>query len=931
MPDFKPEFYEKVCKSIDNSAVIMKVEADGKYFPVWCSEEFTKMIEGTEEEFIHQEKNDAMNNIHPDDREEVEYLFKHRTTKSGTKNLNIRRKTLTGKWIWVNVHYAFVEEGGIWYAYCDYFDVTKIKESELRARRLYENVRAELDNISNETLVSLRMNLTKDIVEECRGKEIFDIDVSGMKISENFSKRSESLPLERDRKKFTEKFCTENLLKCYKNGENILSEIFFSQRPDGRKCFVEHRVTLSREPVSGDIIAFASERDYNDEKVNEVILHKALVEQYDMITYIIDGNYGVVIGDTEHIKHGSIFPHERQGSYEKYLEEQVRPVLTGTDADRKKYFAALTLDRVKSSLEIREPYEVNISCYIDGEICYKRFVFYLVDKDADFYILLKSDTTDIQRTQLMRNAQLRAALDTANQANIAKTAFLSNMSHEIRTPMNAIIGLDSIALSEPDISDRTRDHLEKIGASARHLLSLINDVLDMSRIESGRMILKVEEFSFGKMLEQINTMVSGQCVEKKLNYDCRILGKVDEFYIGDVMKLKQVLINILSNAIKFTPSQGTITFTVEKTAEFDRQATLRFVVKDTGIGMDAEFLPKIFDVFSQEDVTSVNAYGGTGLGMPITKSIVEMMNGNISVKSEKNVGSEFTVSVTLRTSDKGGVASKFTGITAQDLKVLVIDDDPIACEHARIVLEEVGTSADIAFNAHEAVEMVKLRAARNEPYNLIFVDWKMPGQDGIEITRSIRKITGNDSAIIFLTAYNWEEVEEEATKAGVDRFLSKPLFATHVMDEFIKAMKQKNLSNDAEKKVTDLKGKKILLAEDMLVNAEIMKELLKMREMEVEHAENGKIVVEMFDKSPLNYYDAVLMDVRMPIMDGLQATRAIRKLKRDDAKTVPIIAMTANAFDEDVQRSLQAGMNAHLSKPVEPDHMYKTLQELIND
>ena len=327
----------------------------------------------------------------------------------------------------------------------------------------------------------------------------------------------------------------------------------------------------------------------------------------------------------------------------------------------------------------------------------------------------------------------------------------------------------------------------------------------------------------------------------------------------------------------------------------------------------------------------MNAYGGTGLGMPITKSLVEMMNGQISVKSEKNVGSEFTVSVTLRTSDKGGVASKFVGISAQDLKVLVIDDDPIACEHARIILEEVGTSADIAFTGSEAVDMVKLRAMRNEPYNLIFVDWKMPEQNGIEITREIRKISGNNSAIIFLTAYNWEEVEAEATAAGVDRFLSKPLFATHVMDEFIKAMKQKNIAVKEEKKLADLKDKKILLAEDMPVNAEIMKEILKMREMEVEHAENGKLVVEMFEKSPLNYYDAVLMDVRMPVMDGLEATRAIRNLDRADAKTIPIIAMTANAFDEDVQRSLQAGMNAHLSKPVEPEHMYKTLQEFISD
>ena len=929
MLDFKPNFFKKIFQSLENCSVLMKCGDDGKYFPIWCSKEFSEMIEGSEEEFIQHESKSALESIHPDDRAYVEYLLKNRKTKSGSQNLNIRRQTLKGRWLWLNVHFSFVKEGGDWYAYFTYFDVTPIKESEQRAEHLYENVRAELENLSNESLVALRLNLTKDIVEDCRGKEIYEIDAKGEKISEKFMKRLDYLPLERDRKKFAEKFSPEKLLQSYENDERNISDIFFSQRPNGRKCFVEYKVALSKDPSSGDIIAFAIERDYNNEKVNEVILQKSLVEQYDMITYIIDGNYGVVIGDSEKIKRGNIFPRERQGSYEKYIEEQIKPVLVGTAADQRNHLAALSLERIERSLSIREPYEVNIVCHLNGEICHKRFVFYLVDKEAKFYILLKSDTTQLQKTQLMRNAQLKSALDNANQANVAKTAFLSNMSHEIRTPMNAIIGLDTIALSEPGISDRTRDHLEKIGASARHLLSLINDVLDMSRIESGRMILRNEEFSFGDMLEQINTMVSSQCSEKNLNYDCKVIGKVEEFYIGDAVKLKQILINILSNAVKFTPSPGHVTLTVEKTADFEQHSTLKFVVKDTGIGMDEEFIPKIFDVFSQEYSNATSSYGGTGLGMPITKSLVEMMNGNISVKSEKDFGSEFTVTITLRDSDKSGTVARHMGISPQDLNVLVIDDDPIACEHAKVVLEEVGTSADIATSGKEAFEKIKLHTARHEPYNLIFVDWKMPDQDGVEITREIRKILGDNSAIIFLTAYNWDEIEEEAKKAGVDRFLAKPLFSSNVLEEFIQVMKQKNIVLNPTNKLADLSGRKILLAEDMLVNAEIMKELLTMREMEVDHAENGKMVVEMFENSPENYYDAILMDVRMPIMDGLTATEVIRQLNRDDAKKIPIIALTANAFDEDVQRSLQAGMNAHLSKPVEPEHMYLTLQEFI--
>ena len=417
--------------------------------------------------------------------------------------------------------------------------------------------------------------------------------------------------------------------------------------------------------------------------------------------------------------------------------------------------------------------------------------------------------SDVDRETRKSMAQRRAlsdALAQAEAANAAKTSFLSSMSHEIRTPMNAIIGLDSIALKDPDLSERTREQLEKIGGSARHLLGLINDVLDMSRIESGRMILKNEAFSFRDMLDQVNTMIGGQCQDKGLTYDCRIAGQVDDFYVGDEMKLNQVIINILGNAVKFTPEGGTVSLLVEPLAQFDGNAPLRFVMKDTGIGMDEAFLPKIFDAFSQEDSSRTSKYGSTGLGMAITKNIVEMMNGNISVESKKGAGTTFTVTVTLKASDQKAIPS--------------------------------------------------------EPDALLAADTLSRGNDG------------------------------EPAKA-------------------------------------DLSGRHILLAEDMLINAEIMMEILEMRDMTVDHAENGKIAVDRFAKSAPNTYDAVLMDVRMPELDGLGATAAIRALERPDAKTVPIIALTANAFDEDMQQSLQAGMNAHLSKPVEPERLFETLERLI--
>ncbi len=928
MLDFKPSFYEKIFDSLDNNAVIMRVTENGKYFPVWCSQEFAEMQEGTAEEFIEREKNFPTESVHPADREKVIYLFSNKVTRGGKNHLTFRQRTLKGNWIWLNVHYAFLEDDGVEYVYCNCFNVTKIKQNEQRAKILYEGVRKELENFSDITLVALRLNLTQDIVEECRGRELYDIDLRGMKVSERFEQRASYFPLERDRKKFIEKFNTNTLLENFAAGQNTQAAVFFSRRPNGRECFVNYSVTLRRDPETEDIIAFATEQDYNNEVVSHTVLSKALADQYDMITYIVGGNYGVVIGDESTIQHGSIFPKKRTGSYEEYLNEQIRPALTGSDEEREKFYKALTLDKIEKSLELHEPYEVNIHCFIEGEIYHKRFVFYLVDKEAKFYILLKSDTTKIQRAQFAKNEQLKNALEIANQANVAKTTFLSSMSHEIRTPMNAIIGLDSIALKEPDLSSKIREYLEKIGTSARHLLGIINDILDMSRIESGRMVLKNEEFSFGDMLEQINTMVGGQCRDKGLKYECTLAKNISDFYIGDELKLKQVLINILGNAIKFTDKGGTISFSVEEVAHFEDKSTLRFVVKDTGIGIDEEYLPKIFEPFSQEDSGTSNAYGGTGLGMAIAKNIVETMNGNISVKSKKAVGSQFTVNVTLRNSQKTADSVKGKKINVNDLSVLIVDDDPIACEHAKLVLEEVGISAEISLSGREAIEKIRLKRARHELYNILMIDLKMPDEDGIKVTRQVRELIGNEAAIIILTSYSWDDVIEEAMAAGVDRFMAKPLFASTVVKEFHQALEQKNL-NEPEKKLAELEGRKILLAEDMPVNAEIMIMILSMRGMEVEHAPNGQEAVNAFANSAENYFDAVLMDIRMPIMDGLKATETIRELNRPDAKKVPIIAMTANAFDEDVQRSLQAGMNAHLSKPVEPEHLFQTLAELI--
>ena len=607
-----------------------------------------------------------------------------------------------------------------------------------------------------------------------------------------------------------------------------------------------------------------------------------------------------------------------------------------TEQYREEFLRFIQPEAIREGLKAAQIISCRYTVHRHGQDSYEmvRFVGVRHPEDPDAYTVHTVgacfiDVDEETRRTAAQNDALNQALEAAKQANKAKTAFLSSMSHEIRTPMNAIIGLDNIALHDPETPEKTKEYLAKIGSSAEHLLNLINDILDMSRIESGRMVLKNEEFSFSKLLEAINTMFSGQCSDKGLDYQCHIEGHLDDYYIGDNMKLRQVLINILGNAVKFTPEGGTVKLDVKRTAQFDGLSTLQFIVSDTGIGMSKEYLPHIFDTFSQEDSSTTNKYGSSGLGMAITKNIVEMMNGSIQVESEKDKGTTFTVTVTLNDSDRLDDGEDADEIHPQDMNVLVVDDDPVACEHAKLVLEKAGIASETASSGPEAIEMVKLHHARMEPYNLILVDWKMPEMDGVETTRQIRAVVGNESAIIILTAYKWDDILEKATNAGVDSFIAKPLFAAAVMEEFKSAVRRKGIDEKKKAPKPDLAGRRILLAEDVQVNAEIMIMVLQMRQMEADWANNGKIAVEKFAEHPAGYYDAILMDMRMPEMDGLEATKTIRRMDRPDAKSIPIIALTANAFDEDVQRSMQAGLNAHLNKPVQPDILFETLENLI--
>ncbi len=526
--------------------------------------------------------------------------------------------------------------------------------------------------------------------------------------------------------------------------------------------------------------------------------------------------------------------------------------------------------------------------------------------------------------------ELEEARQQAVHANKSKSEFLSNMSHDIRTPMNAIVGMTAIAQANIDNTKRVQDCLRKITTSSKHLLGLINDVLDMSKIESGKMILNVELVSLKEVMESIVSIVQPQVRAKQQKFDVFIHDITSENVLCDSVRFNQILLNLLSNAIKFTPEGGTIEMSLhEKPSEKgDDYVKVLLKVKDTGIGMTEEFLKHIFDSFTREDTKRVRKTEGTGLGMTITKYIVDAMGGTIDIKSEPGVGTEFNIALDF---EKSGEQEE---MILPPITMLVVDDDSQLCMSTTESLKSIGISAEWALDGETAVTMATQHHAAHSDYYIILLDWKLPGIDGIETARRLRRKLGNDVPILLISAYDCSEIEEEAREAGISGFLSKPLFKSTLyygLKPFIgmpdnPAGGQNN--NDDES--ISFEGKRVLLAEDNDLNWEIARELLQDIGLELDWAENGQICIDKFAASPVGYYDAVLMDIRMPFKDGYEATDAIRHMQREDA-SLPIIAMTADAFAEDVKRCLEHGMNAHVAKPIDVKEVAKLLTKFFNE
>ena len=539
------------------------------------------------------------------------------------------------------------------------------------------------------------------------------------------------------------------------------------------------------------------------------------------------------------------------------------------------------------------------------------------------------DVSQEKKAEIESHKALKGAYRAAENASRAKTEFLSNMSHDIRTPMNAIVGLTAIAGANIESQDRVVECLGKITKSSRHLLGLINEVLDMARIESGRMSLAEEDFSLPELVDNLLTLTKPAIDEHKHRLEVHVEHIEHEAVCGDSLRIQQIFVNLMSNAVKYTPDGGNITLTIkEKPNGFSELGCYEFSIEDNGIGMTPEFQKIMFEPFSRADDHRTTKVQGTGLGMAIARNIVNLMNGDIQVESAPNKGTKITVTVYLKLQENEKEQEK----ELLDLPVLVVDDDKTCCESTVATLQEIGIAGEWVLTGKEAVERCYARHETNRDYFAVILDWKMPEMDGIATARKIRERVGEEVTIIILTSFDFSEIEEEARAAGVDAFMAKPLFRsrlTATLRQFTSGKKEKNARNYLEDFAKEnYAGKRILLVEDNELNREIATEIIGMTGVTIDIAENGKIAVEKVMEAPEKWYDLIFMDIQMPIMNGYEATAAIRALAGNRGK-VPIIAMTANAFAEDVQLAKNTGMNEHIAKPLDLNKLNDVLKQWL--
>ncbi|MEF9916388.1 MAG: response regulator [Lachnospiraceae bacterium] len=867
--------------------------------------------------------------LHPEDAPALLEMYKkvfdgEKSAKSIGRWWNEDHKV----WWWYEISYStmFDSNGKPMKAIGTAIDITE----RIRLEERYHEEK-EWRKIHNQDVIgSFKMNLTKNICEDCQSNDPVVLSFQGDGTVDGFFQLEYATHMDADDLiKYKAVFNREHLIKIYHEGKISVNQEAYVNFGNHHIFWINIELDMFANPQSGDIEAYIYAQDIDQKKTSSALVASVVNMDYDFLA-LLDATTNSYTLFAK--KDGTTnIPPSYSCDYESEVTLFAQKVVVKEDIERNIY--DMSFANLFERLEKQEIYTSYCRVHeADGRISRKKLQFSYLDKPRKKIILTRTDITEIYNIEQQKNEALKDALIAARQANTAKSEFLARMSHEIRTPMNTIIGMSTLAASSINDPEQVSEYLSKVGISARFLLSLINDILDMSRIESGKTLIRHETIPFEEFINKINSICYTQAKEKGVEYDAIITSFTEEDYIGDPMKLQQVLINIISNSIKFTSPGGKVQFIIHQEKINQDEVLMKFMVNDTGIGISESFLPHLFEPFEQENTGTTTPYGGTGLGLAICKNLVDLMDGTIHVNSIEGVGSEFIVEIKLGISEKNkqGKRNK-SKVHFENLKALIVDDDIIICQHTRQILLDMRMQAEYAVSGVKAIEMVQQKCAKKKYYDIILVDWKMPDMNGIETTREIRKIVGPDVTIIIMTAYDWAAIEIEAKQAGVNLLISKPLFKSSLYSAFEEIYDKKyekekqTISNEY-----DFTGKRVLLVEDHLLNIEVAKKMLNSKNLEVEVAENGLRAIELFAQKNHYYYDAILMDIRMPVMDGLTAAKSIRQMQKSDAKTIPIIAMTANAFEEDIEKTKAAGMNAHLSKPIEPILLYQTMQHFLN-
>ena len=746
------------------------------------------------EEFVELTGNTFRGMVHPEDFPKIQASIDEQIADSTNENMDyveyrVIRKDGGVRWVDDYGHYAHLPGyGDVYYVFIG--DITEkhlaIEENQRRAN-IYGGMIAQFNAFADDSLAVMRMDLTTGLIVEVRGRDCYKEDKAGTAIEESIRLRAGSFMIEGDREQYEKLFMPENVKERYKRGAESAGFVAYCHRPSGRQSFVKFSGSVAADPRTGDLIAIYVETEYNTEQVTDVLGRNVLARQYDMVSYIIGAHYGVVIGDSENIRKGNIFPKQRDGSYMMYINEQVLPVVDGDDEERQRIAKALSLEEIKGRLSDEESYAVEVGCRIDGDIYYKRFSYYPVDREMSFYILLKEDLTEVIRKEREQKDRLADALKEAEEANKAKSNFLSNMSHEIRTPITAILGMNEMILRESRDEDvlSYADNIEKAGMS---LLGIISDILDFSKIEAGRMELVESEYSPVELLGDLVNLTRLRAEEKGILFSIKADWNLPRRLFGDELRLKQIITNLLTNAVKYT-EKGKVILSFELKNTLNNMAIMEISVEDTGIGIRDEERIKLFSAFDRLDVIRTRTIEGTGLGLAITTRLLELMDSALVVDSIYGKGSVFSFTLEQQIIDGTPIGDfdpmktgssvtagyrKTAGFTAEGARVLIVDDTPMNLQVIAGLLKHTGMIIHTATSGYECIEGFEAE----DEYDLVFLDYRMPEMDGIETLHILHDRFPDKvkkTPIICLTASAVAGDREKMLNAGFNDYLSKPV------------------------------------------------------------------------------------------------------------------------------------------------------------